>query len=95
MSAYVILDMDIKDYAEFQRFMASIKSAMDKVGARYLARGVEHQVHEGDWWPRRIVLLEFPSMATWEAFYVSSACRELNRIKNSCNSARLVSVVGL
>ncbi|MFN0301238.1 MAG: DUF1330 domain-containing protein [Burkholderiales bacterium] len=64
-------------------------------GARYLARAGAHKVHEGDWAPRRIVILEFPSVAAWEAFYTGSIYQGLKSIRDACSSARLVSVEGL
>ena len=95
MSAYVIFDVEIRDAAKFQDFMNGVKPAIEDAGARYLVRGGAHQVHEGDWTPRRIVLLEFPSMEAWEAFYNGATYQGLKRIRDECSSARLVSVVGL
>ena len=95
MSAYVIFDVEIRDAAKFQDFMNGVKPAIEDAGARYLVRGGAHQVHEGDWTPRRIVLLEFPSMEAWEAFYNGATYQGLKRIRDDCSSARLVSVVGL
>ena len=66
MPAYVIFDVDISDMAKYQEFMTGVKPALEKAGARYLARGGKHQIHEGDWSPRRIVLLEFPSIAAFK-----------------------------
>jgi uncharacterized protein (DUF1330 family) len=63
MSAYVIFDVEIRDMARYQDFMKGVKPALDAAGAKYLARGGAHKVYEGDWEPRRIVLLEFPSVA--------------------------------
>jgi uncharacterized protein (DUF1330 family) len=57
MSAYVIFDVDIHDAAGFQAFMQGAKPAVEAAGARYLARGGEFRVHEGDWVARRRVLL--------------------------------------
>ena len=62
MTAYVIFDVEIRDAAKFQDFMAGVKPAIERAGAKYLARGGALKVREGDWTPRRIVLLEFPSM---------------------------------
>ena len=95
MSAYVIFDVEIRDAAKFQDFMNGVKPAIEDAGARYLVRGGAHQVHEGDWTPRRIVLLEFPSMEAWEAFYNGATYQGLKKIRDECSSARLVSVVGL
>ena len=95
MPAYVIFDVEIRDAAKFQEFMSGVKPAIEKAGAKYLARGGAHNVHEGDWTPRRIVLLEFPSMEAWEAFYNGPTYQNLKSIRDECSSARLVSVVGL
>ena len=72
-----------------------MKPALEKAGARYLARGGKHQVYEGDWSPRRIVLLDFPSLEAFETFYHGETYRSLKSIRDACSSARLVSVEGL
>jgi uncharacterized protein (DUF1330 family) len=98
--AYVIFDVEIRDPARYQDFMGQVfmgqvKPAPQAVGARYLARGGAHKVHEGDWSPRRIVILEFPSEAVWEAFYHGPVHQGLKRVRDECSSARLVSAEGL
>lgn len=95
MSAFVIFDVDIRDPARYQEFMQGVKPALEEAGARYLARGGAHKVHEGDWTPRRIVLLEFPSLAAWEQFYNGPVYQGLKSVRDECSSARLVSVEGL
>ena len=95
MSAFVIFDVEIRDMERYQDFMRQVKPALEAAGARYLARGGAHKVYEGDWTPRRIVLLEFPSVAAWETFYNGPAYQGLKTIRDECSSARLVSVEGL
>ena len=95
MSAYVIFDVEIRDPAAYQEFMAGVKPALEASGAKYLARGGAHKVYEGDWEPRRIVLLQFPSVAAWESFYNGSTYQSLKAVRDACSSARLVSVEGL
>jgi uncharacterized protein (DUF1330 family) len=92
---YVIFDVDILDLAQYQEFMIRVKPALEAAGGKYLARGGEQNVHEGDWQPRRIVLLEFPSNAAWESFYRGNVYQGLKAIRDRCSSARLVSVQGL
>jgi uncharacterized protein (DUF1330 family) len=95
MPAYVILDVDVKDVTRYQDFMAGVKPMMEAAGARYLARGGVHQVHEGDWQPRRLVVMEFPSIEAWDAFYTSPAYAELRHLREESSSARLVAVEGI
>jgi uncharacterized protein (DUF1330 family) len=113
--AYVIFDVEIRDPARYQDFIGQVfmgqvcmgqvfigqvKPTLPTVGARYLARGGAHKVHEGDWSPRRIVKLEFPSEAVREAFDQGPVHQglehiRLEHIRDECSSARLVSVEGL
>lgn len=95
MSAYVIFDVEIRDMAKYQEFMQGVKPALEAAGARYLARGGAHTVYEGDWTPRRVVVIEFPSIAAWEAFYTGPTYQGLKAIRDACSSARLVAVEGL
>ncbi|MBI3699936.1 MAG: DUF1330 domain-containing protein [Afipia sp.] len=95
MTAYVIFDVEIRDPVQYKEFMDGVKPALEKAGAKYLARGGAHKVYEGDWQPRRIVLLEFPSVAAWESFYNGPTYQGLKAIRDACSSARLVGVEGL
>jgi uncharacterized protein (DUF1330 family) len=95
MPAYVLFDVDIRDPVRYQDFMSNVKPALESAGARYLARGGPHTVHEGDWSPRRIVLLEFPSVEAWNKFYNGPVYTGLKSVRDECSSARLVSFEGL
>ena len=95
MTAYVIFDVEIRNAEWYQDFMRQVKPALEAAGARYLARGGAHKVWEGDWSPRRIVILEFPSVAAWESFYNGPVYQGLKAIRDECSSARLVSIEGL
>jgi uncharacterized protein (DUF1330 family) len=95
MAAYLIFDVDIRDMARYQDFMAGVKPALEAAGARYLVRGGEHKVWEGDWEPRRLVLIEFPSARAAEAFYRGDVYASLKAVRDECSSARLVLVEGV
>jgi len=95
MPPYIVFDVKIRDGERYQSFMSQVKPALEAAGGRYLARGGAHRVHEGDWNPRRIVILEFPSMAAFESFYNGPVYQGLKHIRDECSSARLVSVEGL
>ncbi len=95
MAAYFIFDVEIRDMDRYQEFMAGVKPALEAAGAKYLARGGAHKVLEGDWQPRRIVLLEFPSAKAAEEFYDGPVYRGLKAIRDECSSARLVLVEGV
>jgi uncharacterized protein (DUF1330 family) len=92
--AFVIFDVEIHDMERYQHFMAAVKPAIEAAGARYLARGGPHTHYEGTWVPRRLVVLEFPSPAAFDAFY-RGPYQALKALRDACSSASLVCVEGL
>lgn len=92
MATYVIFDVLIHDADLYKVFMDQVKPPLLEAGGEYLARGTEHKVYEGDWNPRRIVLLKFPSKGSFESFYFGEVYQGLKAIREECSSARLVSV---
>ncbi len=95
MAAFIVFDVEIRDMAEYGKFMQAVKPAIEDAGGRYLVRGGAHEVLEGDWEPRRLVVLEFPSMAALEGFYHGPVYQGLKPIRDACSSARLVAVEGV
>ncbi len=93
--AYMIFDVEIYDVERYQDFMRQVKPALEAAGAKYLARGGEFTVYEGDWQPRRLVLIEFPSQQAADDFYYGDVYQSLKPIRDECSTARLVSVEGL
>jgi uncharacterized protein (DUF1330 family) len=59
MPAYVIADTDVQDPERYERYRAVSPDAIAAGGGRFIARGGEVVVLEGDWRPKRLVLLEF------------------------------------
>ncbi len=95
MTAYTVVDVEIHDIEAYLAYQKAVSMLFEGVGARYLARGGEHRVFAGDYEPRRMIIVEFPSFATMEDFFESDAYRSLEAQRLSCSSARIVGVDGL
>ncbi len=95
MKAYVIFDVEIDDPIRYQEYRDLLWQGVEAASGKYLARDGALKVYEGDWTPRDLVLLEFPSVAAWEAFYRGPIFQGLKEIHDTCSSARIVSVEGL
>ena len=61
MSAYVIVEIDIIDPAGFEEYKKLASATVEKYGGKYIVRGGRTEVLEGDWKPKRIVVLQFES----------------------------------
>jgi uncharacterized protein (DUF1330 family) len=62
VSAYVIVEIDVHDPVGYEDYKKRASETIQAKGGRYLVRGGKTEVLEGDWQPKRIVVLEFPSM---------------------------------
>jgi uncharacterized protein (DUF1330 family) len=95
MPAYAVVDVEIFDVGEYLQYQRAIAALLGAAGARYLARGGEFRVFAGDYEPRRIILVEFPSLDAIEDFLESEQFLALEPLRLSCSRARLIGVEGL
>ena len=96
MPAYVIAEIRIQDPELFQAYARGVPATIAQYGGRYLVRGGVHKVVEGSWFPRRLVLLEFPSMEALQDFYLSPAYESLRALRQQCSTAHAaVAVEGI
>lgn len=92
MSAYVIADVQLTgDAEELAEYRSKVVATLEPYGGRYLARGSEIDVVEGEWSPGQIVLVEFPDLAAARAWNDSAEYRAIAplRIRNT-DSKRLI-----
>jgi uncharacterized protein (DUF1330 family) len=95
MPAYVIIETDIHDPEQYERYKAASPAAVAGGGGRFLARGGELAVFEGDWDPTRIVVLEFPDLETAKRWYQSPDYQEAKRLREGAASLRMIAVEGI
>ncbi len=95
MTAYVIIDLEVFDIAHYLAYQQALRPLLEQAGARYLVRGGSFRVYEGDYQPRRLVVVEFPSLEAIDEFYESEAYQALELQRRNCSSARIIAVNGL
>jgi uncharacterized protein (DUF1330 family) len=95
MSAYVIADIDITDPAAYEEYRKQVPAVIARYGGKYIARGGKVEPLEGGWTPKRIALLEFPSMEQALKFYRSPEYAPLLAIRQKASRGKLVIVEGV
>ncbi len=95
MVAYVVVDCEVTDAVQYERYKELAPPAITRHGGRYLARGGATDVLEGDWVPKRIVVLEFPSAAAARAFYDSEEYRAARAARAGAARMNVIVVDGL
>lgn len=94
MKAYLVLDFSVRDLPEFMTYAAAIPAFIEKHGGRYIVRGVEPTVMEGDWTPGHMVILEFPSSDAAKAFLGDPEAQALFAVRHRSTHSKLVLVEG-
>jgi uncharacterized protein (DUF1330 family) len=95
MPAYVVGSVEITDPAGYEEYRKHVPATIAAHGGRYLTRGAAIEVLEGDWAPKRFVILEFPDMARLKAWYDSPEYRPLREIRARTSKSSLFVVEGL
>ena len=95
MTAYVIVETDVTDPEQYEQYKAASPAAIAAGGGRFLVRGGELAVLEGDWQPRRLVMLEFDDLEAARRWYASAAYQEAKKLREGAARFRAVAVEGI
>jgi uncharacterized protein (DUF1330 family) len=95
MSAYVIVETDIHDPEQYERYKAASPGAVAAGGGRFVVRGGELAVLEGDWSPSRLVVLEFEDLEAAKEWYASDRYQEAKKLRDGAARLNMVAVQGV
>lgn len=95
MSAYFIVDIDIHDAAGLEEYRKQVPATITKYGGRFIVRGGKFEQLEGEWQPKRLVLLEFPSAEQARRWYDSEEYRPLKAMRLKASKSNLILVEGV
>jgi uncharacterized protein (DUF1330 family) len=95
MTAYLIVETDVTDPEQYEQYKAASPGAVAAGGGRFLVRGGEMAVLEGDWTPKRLVVLEFEDLEAAKRFYESEQYQTAKQLREGAANFRMVAVEGL
>jgi uncharacterized protein (DUF1330 family) len=95
MPAYVIVETDITDPEQYEQYKAASPGTVAAGGGRFLVRGGELAVLEGDWAPKRLVVVEFEDLEAAKRWYESAGYQEAKQLREGAASLRIIAVEGI
>jgi len=95
MSAYLVVDLEIKDGPALEKYVAEVPAMIARYGGRYLVRGGKFELLEGDRKPKRLVVLEFPTMAALKRWYESEEYRPYLEVRRKAADSNAFAVEGV
>ncbi|MBI2960842.1 MAG: DUF1330 domain-containing protein [Betaproteobacteria bacterium] len=94
MTAYVIAEVDITDPETYKGYQQAVPASVKKYGGRFLTRGGKVVPKDGGWEPKRVIVIEFPSLDDAQKWYHSPEYAPLLDIRLKATRSRLILVEG-
>lgn len=95
MAAYIVVQVDVKDPVRYEDYKKLVQPTLDAFGGRFIVRGGRTETLEGDWAPKRFVILEFPDVERAKAWWASDAYAPAKALRQATSSTQLIVAEGL
>jgi uncharacterized protein (DUF1330 family) len=95
MPAYVIYQGEVTDPERYAQYRPLAAESIEAAGGRYLARGGEIEVLEGEPPPGRTVVVQFPDRQAALAWYHGEAYTAARAVREGACRARMYVVDGV
>jgi len=95
MSAFVIVEIDVHDQDLYKSYTQLTPASIASYQGKFVVRGGETMVLEGDWQPKRLALLEFPSMEIANSWWHSEEYTKAREIRQRAATTKMIIVDGV
>ena len=95
MPAYLISQIDVHDPQGYEEYRKLVGASLAKYGGKFIVRGGNIDVLEGNWKPKRIVVCEFESAARAREWYQSPEYKPAMNVRQKTARAQIIVVDGL
>ena len=85
----------VTDPAGFEEYRQLVPATIQQYGGRYVVRGGAAETLEGDWQPKRVVVLEFPSLEQAKRWYNSEEYRGPKALRFKTATSKMILVEGV
>lgn len=95
MAAYVIVDVDVKDLERYKEYVKLTPASLESFGGRFIVRGGYAENLEGEWQPKRVVVLEFDDINRARAWWSSDGYKGAKALRQSAAHTNMIVVEGV
>jgi uncharacterized protein (DUF1330 family) len=95
MPAYIIVEIEVTDPAGYEEYKRQAAATVEQYSGKYIVRGGACETLEGDWKPKRIVVLQFNNMEGAKAWLNSPEYVEPRKQRHRTAKTRMILVEGL
>jgi len=94
MSAYLIVRIAITDWSRYREYTARTPAVVAQYGGRFIVRGGEMETLEGPDETRRVVVIEFPTLAQAKTFFQSAEYTRVKQYREGAANGEFLAIAG-
>lgn len=94
MAGYVIAEVEVTDPTTYNEYRQVVPATLEKYGGKFLVRGGRSETLEGDWQPKRLVVIEFESLERAKEWWASEAYRGPKSLRQRAAKTNLIALEG-
>jgi uncharacterized protein (DUF1330 family) len=95
MPAYVVVEIEVLDAERYETYKRMVPPSLAAYGGRFVVRGGAAETLEGEWSPKRLVIVEFPSAERAKAWWGSPEYAEAKALRQATARTQMVVVEGV
>jgi uncharacterized protein (DUF1330 family) len=95
MAAYVIADLTITDPQGFEEYRQMVPATIAQYGGKYVVRGGRVETLEGNWNPKRLVIIEFESAERAKQWWACEEYRGAKALRQRTAQTNLIIIEGV
>jgi uncharacterized protein (DUF1330 family) len=95
MSAYLVVEIEVTDAEVYEKYKELAPASIAAYGGRYLVRGGAVETLEGEWSPKRLVILEFPSLERAREWWSGAEYERAKALRQAAARTQMILVEGL
>ena len=95
MPAYVIVRVDVTDMDTYKEYTKHTPATVEQYGGKFIVRGGDVTVLEGENETRRVVILEFDTVEAATAWYHSPEYQSAKSIRVNAADAQFIVIDGV
>ena len=95
VAGYIVVEIEVTDPVGYEEYRRLAPPTVAEHGGRYLVRGGASETLEGGWAPRRLVVLEFPSVEKAREWWSCESYAGLKALRQRTAKTRMVLIEGV
>ncbi len=95
MPAYLIARIEVTDWERYRQYVEATTEVVTRYGGKFVVRGGQSVVLEGEPENRRLVVIEFPTLERAQEFFHSPEYTRVKHLRGGASVGQFLAVDGV